>query len=316
MENPDFTVRGQSANPLADHDAPIVVLDSGLGGLTVVQALHRVLPQEQVVYFGDTARLPYGSKTPATVTLFVKQIIGYLKPLNPKHVVIACNTASALALDAVCEEFPDLNITGVVEPGARAAVAALPRDRQPVVGVIGTEATTRSRAYASAIQRRRPDVRVVARATPLLVPIIEEGRTGHDPLVRLCLEQYLASILEQDPSALVLGCTHYPILRELICEMVGARVTVIDSAAQCAQDVREQLEKRGLLREPFEALLRPPGMPAIDSPDRPWLECYVTDDSPRFAMLASRFLGINIRPPELVSPDSLYANVAVAELTR
>ena len=108
----------------SSNDAPIVVLDSGLGGLTVVQALHRVLPAEQIVYFGDTARLPYGSKSPATVTLFVKQIIHYLQPFAPKHVVIACNTASALALDAVREEFPDLCITGVVEPGAKAAVAA------------------------------------------------------------------------------------------------------------------------------------------------------------------------------------------------
>ena len=177
--------------------------------------------------------------------------------------------------------------------------------------MIGTEATTRSRAYALAIQHLRPDARVIARATPLLVPIIEEGRTSDDPLVRLCLQQYLAAILDQHPSALVLGCTHYPILRQLIRQMVGPHVAVIDSAAQCAQDVHKQLEKRGLLRESFDMLdtFRPADLPAIDSPDQQWLQCYVTDDSPRFAMLASRFLGISVRPPELVSPDSLFANV-------
>ena len=299
------------------NDAPVVVLDSGLGGLTVVQALHAVLPYERIAYFGDTARLPYGSKTPATVTLFVKQIIQYLEPLQPKHVVIACNTASALALHAVQEEFPDLPITGVIEPGAKAAVAALPSGAPPVVGVIATEATIRSRAYVTAILKLRPDAKVITRATPLLVAIIEEGRRSDDPLVRLCLQQYLGAILEQQPSALVLGCTHYPILRSLICEVVGRHVNVIDSAAQCAQDVREHLEERGLLREMSYDIMegiRPADHPPIDAPVESWLQCYVTDDSPRFAMLASRFLGINVLPPELVSPDSLYANATADEI--
>jgi glutamate racemase len=300
------------------NDAPVVVLDSGLGGLTVVQALHAAMPQERIVYFGDTARLPYGSKTPATVTLFVEQIIHYLEPLQPKHVVIACNTASALALDAVREYFPDLTITGVVEPGARAAVGAIPVGSPPTVGVLATEATVRSRAYVTAIQKLRPDAKIITRATPLLVPIIEEGRRLNDPLVQLCLEQYLAAILEQQPSALVLGCTHYPILRPLICQLVGTHVTVIDSAAQCAQDVREHLEERGLLRDASYDMLesiRPAGLPMMDVPAESWLQCYVTDDSPRFAMLASRFLGINVLPPELVSPDALFAN-ATAETSR
>lgn len=289
-------------------DAPVVVLDSGLGGLTVVQALHAAMPSERIVYFGDTARLPYGSKTPQTVTLFVRQIIHYLLPLNPKHVVIACNTASALALPAILDDFPELPITGVVEPGARAATGAIASGERPVIGVIATEATIRSRAYVSAIARISPDAKVVARATPLLVPVIEEGRTLDDPLVRLCVEQYLSPILEHAPRALVLGCTHYPILRPLICELAGAGVNVIDSAAQCAQDVREHLEERGLLREAsLEESVRPAGLPPIDT-DCSWLDCYVTDNSPRFAMLASRFLGVSVRPPKLVSPDLLFAN--------
>jgi glutamate racemase len=301
---------------MASKDAPIVVLDSGLGGLTVVQALHRALPREQIVYFGDTARLPYGSKTTKVVTLFVRQIINYLLPLEPKHVVIACNTASALALPAVCEVFPELEITGVVEPGAGAAISAA-GGTDPVIGVIGTEATVRSRAYVAAIQRHRPGAKVICRATPLLVPIIEEGRTAADPVVRVCLEQYLRPILDQQPEALVLGCTHYPILRDLITEIAGEGVAVIDSAAQTAQDVRQRLGSAGKLRgaeTDLAEMLRPADMPPLEVSPHPWLRCFVTDDSPRFATLASRFLGITVRLPEVVLPDVLYAsmNVAVA----
>lgn len=299
---------------MAGSDAPIVVLDSGLGGLTVVQALHRALPYEQIVYFGDTARLPYGSKTAKVVTQFVQQIIKYLLPLTPKHVVIACNTASALALPAVREVFPELAITGVVEPGAQAAVNAAP-GAAPVIGVIATEATVRSRAYVAAIQRHRPSAKIICRATPLLVPIIEEGRTATDPLVRMCLEQYLRPVLDQGPSALVLGCTHYPILRDLISQIVGDQVAVIDSADQSAQDVRQRLGGAGKLR-PAEMdlaeMLLPAALPPLEVSPHPWLRCYVTDDSPRFATLASRFLGIAVRQPEVVLPDLLYANMDIA----
>ncbi len=157
---------------------PILVLDSGLGGLTVVRAIRRLLPAEEIVYFGDTARLPYGSKSAATVTMFVRQIIDYARPMNPKHVVIACNTATALALSSVRESFPDLSISGVIEPGAKAAVAAAGNRRSPVIGIIATEATVRSKAYDRAILRRRNFARLLLLPTPLLVPIIEEGRAG------------------------------------------------------------------------------------------------------------------------------------------
>jgi glutamate racemase len=296
---------------MARSNAPIVVLDSGLGGLTVVQALHRALPHEQIIYFGDTARLPYGSKTASTVTLFVRQIIQYLQPFGPKHVVIACNTASALALPAVRDGFSDVPITGVIEPGARSAVAGIQDEAEPVIGVIGTEATIRSRAYVNAIHRLRPEAKVVCRATPLLVPIIEEGRGKSDPLVKLALAQYLQAILDQKPQALVLGCTHYPILRSLIAEMVGPQVRVIDSADQCAEDVRQRLQERGLLRllpaGMEDSIAVPPALP--DLPGVPWLRCFVTDDSPRFATLAGRFLGVTIRMPEVVSPEVLYSNL-------
>src|ERR1051325_2331436 len=215
--------------------SPIVVLDSGLGGLTVVRALRQVLPNEDIVYFGDTARLPYGSKSAATVTNFVRQIITYLYPLDPKHVVIACNTATALSLATIRAEFPDLSISGVIEPGARAAALAAGQRQRPVIGIIGTEATIRSRAYEQAIIRRRALSKVFAVATSLLVPIIEEGRTGDDPLVQVALKQYLQPLMARNLNVLVLGCTHYPIYREAIAQIVGPQVAVIDSADQCAQ---------------------------------------------------------------------------------
>lgn len=299
---------------MMSNNAPIVILDSGLGGLTVVQSIHRVLPNEQIVYFGDTARLPYGSKTAATVNLFVKQIIQFLLPFQPKHVVIACNTASALALPSIRDAFPQLTITGVIEPGAIAAAAAVKDCPEPVIGVIATEATIRSRAYVSAIQRLRGNAKVICRATPLLVPIIEEGRGKSDPLVRLALEQYLQTILDQKPSALVLGCTHYPILRPLIADMVGHNVRVIDSADQCAFDVHHRLKEHDLLCEPPIEIttMTAEAMVLQDLASEPWLRCFVTDDSPRFATLASRFLGITVRPPEVVSPDLLYSGLTVS----
>ncbi|HSZ57407.1 MAG TPA: glutamate racemase [Tepidisphaeraceae bacterium] len=272
--------------------SPIVVLDSGLGGLTVVRALRGALPGEQILYFGDTARLPYGNKTAATVTNFVHQIISYLLPQNPKHVVIACNTATALALPAIRCTFPTLPISGVIEPGARAAVAAAGAKQLPTIGIIATEATVRSRAYERAIGRRRQWARIVQQSAPLLVPIIEEGRSGNDPLVRLALKQYLTPLVRQGIDVLVLGCTHYPILKDTIAQLVGPQIRVIDSAEQCAQDVAQRLRARGLLRD------------AQDSSGQ--LASFVTDDPGRFKRLAGRFLGHEIDLPTWVSPDELY----------
>lgn len=270
--------------------SPIVVLDSGLGGLTVVRAMRRVMPEEDIAYFGDTARLPYGSKTATTVTMFVRQIIQYLLPLNPKHVVIACNTATALALSAVRQMFPQLTITGVIEPGARAAVQAAGSAQSPVIGVMATEATIRSRAYERAIVRRRHYARLLLMSAPLLVPIIEEGRPLDDPLVKLALKQYLSPLIRRNLNVLVLGCTHYPLLRPLVEQMVGPAVAVIDSADQCAQDVAARLA--------VAKLRRPAGRTGH-------LESYVTDNSPRFGELASTFLGFEIDAAHLVSPEEL-----------
>ncbi len=273
-----------------DVNSPIVVLDSGLGGLTVVRALRNALPNENIVYFGDTARLPYGSKSQATVTGFVKQIISYLKPLRPKHVVIACNTATALAMPSLRGEFMDLNISGVIDPGARAAVTIAGSKRVPVIGVIATEATVKSKAYDRAILRRRNLAHVYLKATPLLVHLIEEGRGNDDPVVDLVLRQYLQPLMARNLDVLVLGCTHYPILARAIHRVLGKKVAVIDSAETCAQDVAARLTSRGLLKTALG--------PAS-------LRCYVTDDGARFSRLAARLLAMEVLPPTLVTLDEL-----------
>ena len=193
------------------------------------------MPAEDLIYFGDTAHLPYGNKSPTTVFGFVRQIIRFLQPLGPKHVVIACNTATALALPAIVQAFPGLSVSGVIEPGARAAVAAAGAKPLPVIGVIATEATIRSKAYGRAILRRRSMARVLLRATPLLVPIIEEGRGMDDPLLDMALRQYLRGMLSHKLDVLVLGCTHYPLIRRAIARVAGPKVKLIDSAEQCAK---------------------------------------------------------------------------------
>jgi glutamate racemase len=278
--------------------APILVMDSGLGGLTVVKALRAALPNEEIVYFGDTARVPYGSKSKSTVTGFVRQIVTHFRSSRPKHVVIACNTATALALPEIAGEFPELSISGVIEPGAQAAAAACPNP-YPLIAVIATEATIRSGAYEEAIHRRCAGARILARSAPLLVPIIEDGRDENDPLTQLALRQYLEPLIEQKPDVLVLGCTHYPIFKDLIGRMMGC--CVIDSAGQCAQDVAARLRSGGLLRS---------------TPSGNSLQCYVTDDSPKFKVLAERFLGVEVQPPTWISPASLAEEVLLVPIRR
>jgi glutamate racemase len=286
--------------------APIVVLDSGLGGLTVVRALMEAGPNEQILYFGDTARLPYGNKTGETVSGFVRQMIAYLLPWRPKQVIIACNTASALALPGVRGEFPGLAITGVIEPGAKAAAAAGGAKQAPCIGIIATEATIRSKAYDRAIHRRRNYAKLLLRPTPLLVPMIEEGRKADDPVVRLAMKQYLQPFARHPLDVMVLGCTHYPIYKNLIQEMLGPHVSVIDSARQCAEDVTRRLASHGLLR-PVMKMQGNPGDAAPADGASGNLRCFVTDDPARFQRLAPRFLNREIDPPILVRPQELYA---------
>ncbi len=283
-----------------DADAPIAILDSGIGGLTVARAIRDRLPGERVVYFGDTARVPYGCKGAETVVGFARQIVGYLEPMRPKHVVVACNTATAVALPAIKAAFPHLSVSGVVDPGARAACDAAGAKRVPVIGVLATEATVRSKAYERAVCRRRHYAQVVAVAAPLLVPIIEDGRGPDDPIAKLAVAEYVRPIVDRRADVLILGCTHYPVLADLIRAAVGPGCDVIDSAGRCAEDVARRLAAAGRLRP------RLGGGGAVD--------CFVTDDARRFQRHARRLLGIDLPEPTVVPVDALPDEPSSADL--
>jgi glutamate racemase len=222
-------------------DRPIGVFDSGIGGLTVVSALRELLPNEQIFYLGDTARVPYGGKSAATVERYSLEITAMLLAENCKTIVVACNTASALALPRLESTIP-VPITGVIQPGAQAAVAAT---RNGHIGVIGTRATIKSGAYERAIRALDPALRVSARACPLFVPLIEEGWLESEITDRV-IRQYLTPLVEAGVDTVVLGCTHYPLLREAIARFLGDAVTLVDSAQNCAATVSRLLEERNL----------------------------------------------------------------------
>jgi glutamate racemase len=224
-------------------DRPIGVFDSGIGGLTVVRELLHRLPDEGIVYFGDTARVPYGPKSPATVARYSEEAAAFLLSRSVKMVVIACNTATAHA-GARLRSSLGVPVVGVIEPGARAAVKA---SRTGRIGVIGTAGTIRSGAYDLAVRRMLEDARVYAQPCPLFVPLVEEGwRTHHAS--RLIASDYLMPLREMDVDVLILGCTHYPLLRELIGECMGDEVALVDSAAETAMEVERVLEEQGLRR--------------------------------------------------------------------
>lgn len=221
---------------------PIGVFDSGIGGLTTVRELFQRLPAESVVYFGDTARLPWGNKSKETVTRFSVEIASFLVRQHVKCVVVACNTASSQSLDALRERF-DVPVIGVIEPAARAAVAASPHGR---IGVVGTLATVGSNAYADAIARLAPSATVQQRACPLFVPLVEEGWLDHD-VTRMVAAEYLADLKAADLESLILGCTHYPMLAPLLQAQMGPGVKLIDSGAEAAGATAQLLAERGLL---------------------------------------------------------------------
>ena len=226
-------------------ELPIGVFDSGIGGLTVVRELRRQLPSESVLYFGDTARVPYGPKSPETVLHYSREAAAYLMERGVKAMVIACNTATAHAHGALREELP-VPVIGVIEPGARAAAAATRTGR---IGVIGTSGTIASGAYDLAVRRIVGDrARVYAQPCPLFVPLVEEGLHEH-PATRLIAADYLAPLLSVDVDVLVLGCTHYPLLRELLAELMGEKVRLVDSAEETALEARRELIADGLLRD-------------------------------------------------------------------
>lgn len=220
---------------------PIGVFDSGIGGLTVVSALQALLPNERIFYLGDTARVPYGGKSAATVERYSMEITALLLEEHCKTVVVACNTASALALPRLAEISP-VPVTGVIRPGAEAAVAAT---RNGHIGVIGTRATIRSGAYERAIRELDPALLVTARACPLFVPLIEEGWLD-GAITESVVRQYLEPLVTEGIDTLVLGCTHYPLLRQTISHFLGDAVTLVDSAENCAQAVMHLLDAEAL----------------------------------------------------------------------
>lgn len=224
---------------------PIGVFDSGIGGLTVAAAIHRLLPSENILYLGDTARVPYGGKSRRTVERYSIEIGGLLLAERSKLIVAACNTASALAVPSMQELFK-VPVQGVVAPGASAAAHAT---RNRTVGVIGTKATIASRAYELAIRQIDPDIKVVAAPCPLLVPLIEEG-LFEDEVTDTVLRRYLVPMLDAGIDTLVLGCTHYPLLKPAIARATGPSTVLVDSAENCALAVRDLLAERDLAAPP------------------------------------------------------------------
>jgi glutamate racemase len=263
---------------------PIGIFDSGVGGLTVYRALHERLPDERFVYLGDTARVPYGTKSLATVERYAIENSRFLEAHGIKLLVVACNTASALALPAIRRSV-GVRVIGVIEPGARAAAeVSLKQAGQKNIGVIATEATVQSGAYSEAIARFAPHVTVVERACPLFVALAEEG-WAETEVARSVAAEYLFDLREQSVGTLVLGCTHYPILRRVIQSTIGEQVRLIDSGEATARDVEAQLEADGMAREATEARGRERRL--CDDLDH----FYVTDAAERFSRVAERFLG-------------------------
>ena len=263
-----------------DRNLPIGIFDSGVGGLTVYRALHERLPNERFVYLGDTARVPYGTKSLATVERYAVENSRFLQAHGIKLLVVACNTASALALPAI-RKAVTVPVMGVIEPGSRAAVEIANGHK---IGVIATEATVHSRAYSKAIATMDSNAEVIERACPLFVSLAEEGWANSD-VARTVAQDYLSEFKKTPVGALVLGCTHYPILRDVISETVGESVNLIDSGAATARDVEALLEKFNMTHDEPLGLYQERRL--CDDLDH----FYVTDAAERFAKVAERFLG-------------------------
>jgi len=286
---------------MSNNTLPIGIFDSGVGGLTVYRALHDRLPNEHFIYLGDTARVPYGTKSLATVERYAIENSQFLASRGIKMLVVACNTASAVALPAIRKKV-GLDVAGVIGPGGRKAVEITREKERPKIGVIATEATVASRAYLDAVKRASDDAaRVFQAGCPLFVPLAEEGWTHEAETVSIAAK-YLVDMKIFAPDALVLGCTHYPILREVIQNAIGEDVKLVDSGEATAEEVERLLIDKGLAN------------PNAVSGERQLCDdldhFYVTDAADRFARVAERFLGTTpskLEAIEVFGKDELHA---------
>ena len=263
--------------------APVGVFDSGVGGLTVAREIMRQLPNENLVYFGDTARVPYGSKSRDNIIRYSRQIIHFLKTKGVKAIVIACNTASALALDVVREE-SDIPIIGVVEPGARAALQITQTKK---IGVIGTEATVQSAMYGKIIKGLDPTVSVIGKACPLFVPLVEEGFAKHKVTEEI-IDYYLASMKESDIDSLILGCAHYPLLRSRIRAYLGDKIQLVNPAYETAMDLKYILKESGMENAGKEG-------------EHATYSFYVSDAADKFKQFANSILPYDIETTQQIN---------------
>ena len=262
---------------IMDKNAPIGVFDSGVGGLTVAREIMRQIPNERIVYFGDTARVPYGSKSKDNIIKFSRQIIRFLQTENVKAIVIACNTASALALDEMQQEF-DLPILGVVKPGAKVAVETTANKR---IGLIGTEANIRSGVYTRYIKSLDDEAKVFEKACPLFVPLVEEGWL-HDDITLQVASRYLEELKEKDIDTLIMGCTHYPLIRSTIRKVMGDKVNLVNPAYETAIELKNLLERDNLANKCD-----------VDSPSSMY-RFYVSDAEEKIKLFANSILPFDI----------------------
>ena len=267
-----------------DCTAPIGVFDSGVGGLTVAREIMRNLPNERIVYFGDTARVPYGSKSRETILRYSRHIIRFLRTEQVKAIVIACNTASALALDEVEKEL-DIPIIGVIKSGAHVAASSSVNRR---VGVIGTESTINSGMYDQLIRAENPEITVYGKACPLFVPLVEEGWLN-DPVTETVARRYLRELLDEGIDSLILGCTHYPLLRSLIGEIAGPGVRLVNPAYETARELERLLARKGILN----TQTKPPG-------NEPY-KFYVSDAADKFKRFANSILPYDIETTQKIN---------------
>jgi glutamate racemase len=263
---------------------PIGVFDSGIGGLTVLAAIQKALPAEDTIYLGDTARVPYGTKSAEVVTRYAINNARFLVDNGIKLLVIACNTASAVALGELQRQL-EVPVIGVIEPGARKALEAT---KNKTIGVIGTEGTVASSSYQATLARLDPQVKVLARSCPLFVPLTEEGWENH-PVAKTVAQEYLSDWSKQGIDTLILGCTHYPILKRTISKVISPKITLVDSASAIASTVAKTIDKLALTKESGSS-------PA----SHPSHQCYVTDVPKRFQQVGERFLGTRLEKVQQV----------------